>query len=164
MRDAEIIIRDATENDAAAIHAMVVALAHHVGKPEYVTSTPDSILRHGFGADRAFETLIAERSGRPVGLILFFYEFSTWRGKRGVYVQDLYVAEEARASGLGKRLIAELVKRAEKRGAVYMRLSVESVNESAAAFYERLGFEERTSERIFVLAGDTFETIATENQ
>jgi ribosomal protein S18 acetylase RimI-like enzyme len=159
---AEIVIREAIEDDAEAIHAMVVALAHHVGKPEYVTSTPDAIRRHGFGADRAFETLIAEQGGKPVGLILYFCEFSTWRGRRGVYVQDLYVAKEARALGLGKRLIAACVKGAAKRGAGYMRLSVERVNEGAAAFYERLGFEERLSERMFVLADEAFAAVAAE--
>jgi ribosomal protein S18 acetylase RimI-like enzyme len=164
MAGGDIIIREAVEGDAPAIHAMVVALAHHVGKPELVTSTVRSIRRHGFGGDQAFETLIAERAGKPVGLVLFFDEFSTWRGRRGLYVQDLYVAESERASGLGRRLLAELAARGAKKDADYIRLSVEAANQGAAKFYERLGFEERTSERMFVLAGEAFKALSKERR
>lgn len=158
----EIVIREATEKDAAAIHAMVVALARHIGKAEFVTSSVDSIRSKGFGAKPAFEALIADRGGEAVGLALFFYEFSTWRGQRGVFVQDLYVAEGMRGTGLGRRLLAELGARGMKGGADYIKLSVDSMNRSAAAFYERLGFEERKSERIFVLADGAFKSLAGE--
>ena len=156
-----IVIRDAIEADARAIHEMVVALAGEIGKADAVTSEPEAIRRHGFGAERAFEALIAERDGRPVGLALYFYEFSTWRGRRGVYLQDLFVAKEVRASGVGKRLVAALAERAAGRGADYMKLAVEATNHSAAMFYKGLGFEERTSERTFVLADGAFHVLAT---
>lgn len=156
------VIRDAKEKDAASIHAMVVALARHIGKADLVTSSPESIRRNGFGDNPAFEALVADRDGEAVGLALFFYEFSTWRGQRGVFVQDLYVAEDLRGSGLGRRLLTELAARSSGAGADYIRLSVDSTNASAAAFYARLGFEDRRGERIFVLAGDKFKSLAGE--
>lgn len=162
MAAGEIVIREATEKDAVAIHAMVVALAQHIGKAEFVTSSVESIRSGGFGAKPAFEALIADRGGEAVGLALFFYEFSTWRGRRGVFVQDLYVAEDMRGTGLGRRLLAELAARGAKEGADYIKLSVEATNHPAAAFYERLGFEERKSERIFALADGAFNAFAGE--
>ena len=83
-------IRRASEADAGAIHALVLDLAASIGMADKVASSVADIRDRGFGADPAFEALIAERGGAPVGLCLFFESFSTWDGRRGVYVQDIY--------------------------------------------------------------------------
>lgn len=153
---AALVIRLAEEKDASAIHAMVVALARDTGKTGSVTSTPADLRRDGFSAKPAFEALIAWRGEAPVGLALFFGEYSTWRGRRGVYLQDLYVAPAARGEGVGARLIEALAARAAAQGAVYMRLAVDAENHQAALFYERLGFIEREEDRMFFLDREAF--------
>ena len=153
-------IRRATEADAAAIHAMVLDLAAAIGMTDRVASSVADIRDQGFGADPAFEALIAERDGAPVGLCLFFETFSSWDGRRGVYVQDIYVAEAARGLGLGRRLLAEAAAISRTRGGSYLRLSVEADNRGAQAFYQRVGLTWSDRERIYRTRGDDFAALA----
>lgn len=157
-----MLIRPADPDDAPAIHAMVVALARDTGKLDLITSTPDDIRGAGFGATPAFKSLIASRDGKPVGLALYFDEYSTWRGRRGVYLQDLYVVPEFRSTGLGKRLVKAVVERTATEKATYMRLAVDAGNEAAARFYERIGFAEVVEDRLFMLVGDAFDKLKRE--
>ncbi|MEX2495993.1 MAG: GNAT family N-acetyltransferase [Woeseia sp.] len=157
---ASIGIRLATEQDAGRIHALIVELAKATGLREKVTSKPEHFLRHGFGEPPAFQALIAERADTPLGLCLFFYSFSSWRGEVGVYVQDLYVAAETRGSGLGRRLIAETARLARQRGATYLRLSVATKNSSAQDFYRAIGLTKSDDECIFQAVGAAFDGLA----
>ena len=159
-RESDIGIRLATADDAASIHSMIVALAKATGQRQQVTSKPEHFLRHVGGARPAFEAYIAERAGRSLGLCLFFYSFSSWRGELGVYVQDLYVSDEARGSGLGRRLIAETVRHGKDRGATYLRLSVAGENTAAQEFYRAIGMSRSEDERIYQAAGAEFERLA----
>jgi ribosomal protein S18 acetylase RimI-like enzyme len=160
--ETSVLIRPAFPDDAPAIHAMVVELARDTGKLDLITSTSDDIRRHGFGDAPAFGTLIALRDGKPVGLAVYFGEFSTWRGRRGVYLQDLYVVPDMRGSGLGRRLVKAVVERTAAEGASYMRLAVDADNDAAAKFYERIGFAEIVEDRLFMLIGDAFEKLKRE--
>ena len=153
-------IRRAVEADAGIIHALVVELAAAIGMSGKVASSIEDIREQGFGADPAFEALIAERDGAPVGLCLFFESFSTWDGRRGVYVQDIYVSEAARGLGLGRRLLAEAAAISRARGGSYLRLSVEAENHRAQAFYRRVGLAWSASERIYQVRGDDFAALA----
>lgn len=157
----DITIEAATREDARALHAMIRALALAHSRPKSVTSSVDDIARHGFGPSPAFETLIARQGEKPVGFATYFFEFSTWRGCPGVYVQDLYVDENMRGAGLGRRLLASVIARARTRNAGYMRLAVHTANHKAIEFYRRLGFTE-PSDRMFVLEGDGFMTMSRE--
>jgi GNAT superfamily N-acetyltransferase len=159
MNVAGIAIRLATAEDAAKIHGMIVALARATGVRQKVTSKPEHFLRHGTGEAPAFQALIAERAGTPLGLCLFFYSFSSWRGELGVYVQDLFVADDARGRGLGRRLIAETIRFARARGATYLRLSVSRENMAAQVFYRSIGMTESADECIYQLAGAEFERL-----
>jgi ribosomal protein S18 acetylase RimI-like enzyme len=156
----DIVIRLATAGDAAGIHGMIVKLAKATGLRQKVTSKPENFLRHGAGDRPAFEAYIAERAGKAVGLCLFFYSFSSWRGEPGVYVQDLYVSGEARGCGLGRRLIAQTVRLAKVRGATYLRLSVARENTAAQQFYRTIGITESEDECIYQAAGPAFERLA----
>ncbi|MGA8261337.1 MAG: GNAT family N-acetyltransferase [Arenicellales bacterium] len=161
MADDEITIQAARPEDAPAIHAMLRALSTALDREDELQSSPEDIARYGFGGTPAFETIIARRGGEPVGLALFFFEFSTWRGRPGVYVQDLYVAAGMRGTGTGRGLLAAVAERAAARGAVYMRLSIHSGNAEGAGFYERLGFE-ASNEKILVLEGAGFSALGSE--
>ena len=96
----------------------------------------------------------------PVGLCLFFESFSSWDGRCGVYVQDMYVAEAARGHGLGRRLLAEAAAISRARGGSYLRLSVEADNDSAQAFYQRVGLAWSSRERIYQVRDDDFAALA----
>jgi ribosomal protein S18 acetylase RimI-like enzyme len=154
-----IEIVSASHDDAPAIHALLRALAFALNRPYDVKSTPDDIARYGFGPSPAFETILARRGGRPVGLVLYFYEFSTWRGCPGVYIQDLYVDGELRGTGLGRQLLAAVAARASERQSTYMRLSVDVGNDEGLGFYGRLGFN-APNEQTLVLEGENFATLA----
>jgi len=153
-------IRRAKQADAATIHALVVALAADHGLTDLVASSVEDIRDQGFGADPAFEALIAEHGGAAVGLCLFFESFSTWAGRRGLYVQDLYVSEAARGLGLGRRLLAEAAAISRARGGSYLRLSVGVENDGAAAFYARVGLSRSNTEQIYQARGDDFAALA----
>jgi ribosomal protein S18 acetylase RimI-like enzyme len=158
---AGITVRLATGHDAATIHALIVDLARATGLREKVTSKPEHFARHGAGELPAFQALIAERDGQALGLCLFFYSFSSWRGELGVYVQDLFVADAARGSGLGRRLIHETARLAKQRGATYLRLSVAKENTAAQKFYRTIGMTESADECIYQVAGATFAQLAS---
>ncbi len=153
-------IRRAIEADAGTIHALVIELAAAIGVAGKVASRSEDIREQGFGSDPAFEALIAESDGVPVGLCLFFESFSSWDGRRGVYVQDIYISEAARGLGLGRRLLAEAAAISRARGGSYLRLSVEAENDRAQVFYKRVGLAWSKNERIYQVRGDDFVALA----
>src|SRR6185312_17294253 len=154
-----IIIANAAREDASAIHELLRKLSVALNRPHDVKSTPDDIARYGFGPNPTFETILARRGGEAVGLVLYFYEFSTWRGCPGVYIQDLYVKDDLRGTGLGRRLLAAVARRAFAERARYMRLSVDVGNDEGLGFYGRLGFT-APNEQTLVLEGEQFASLA----
>ena len=95
--------------------------------------------------------LLAFEGDEAVGLVVYFFEFSTWRGRPGVYVQDLYVAPRMRGRGLGRDLMDAVGKRSRERGGNYVKLSVYDGNEQAIGFYRTLGFEVCDDEQVLAL-------------
>lgn len=119
---------------------MIQALADGVGGGRPVASE-SALMTHGFGRRPLFQAVIAEAEA-PLGMAIYYPDFSTHRGEPGVYVQDIYVTPEARGSGLGPRLLAEVMAR-QDFGARYMTLCVGPENTAALRFYRRLGFRPR---------------------
>ena len=105
---ADITIRTATEADAGLLLQLIRELAIYENAPDAVVATEADLVRHGFGPERAFEALLAFADGRPAGFTLFFTNFSTWLGKPGLYLEDVFVSEWARGLGIGRRLMARL--------------------------------------------------------
>lgn len=133
------LIRPATPADAATIVSLVQALAIYENEPlTSVKITPEDVLRDGFGPERRFEALIAELDSEPVGFALFFHNYSTWEGRAGIYVEDLFVLERARGHGLGRQLITALASIADARGCKRLDLNVLDWNPTRE-FYHRIG-------------------------
>lgn len=138
---------------------MIVALASGLGMGEQVRSRPEDFLQYGFAGPACFEALLAEQAGEPLGLCLYFYSFSSWAGKRGVYVQDIYVDPKARGTGLGRRLLAETARLAAKQGAVFMRLAVAKDNQTAKSFYANAGMIRAERDCIYKAWDQAFEAL-----
>ena len=154
------VIRFATANDAETIHRGLLGIAEIMGEPHKVMSTPDDIRRFGFGEKPAFQALIAEAGGTFAGLCVFFPSFSTYRGRPGVYVQDLFVAEDFRRSGVGAQLLQHLAALTRQRGGCYIRLAVAAGNLRAQAFYTRLGLDHSDAEQIHAAYDEAFSALA----
>lgn len=138
------LIRPATVDDADTIVALVQALAIYEKEPlSSVKLTADDIRRDGFGAEKRFEALIAELDGEPVGFALYFHNYSTWEGRAGLFVEDLFVLERARGHGLGRQLITALAAIADARGCRRLDLNVLDWNPTRE-FYHRLGILHKT--------------------
>ncbi|MDT8321422.1 MAG: GNAT family N-acetyltransferase [Xanthomonadales bacterium] len=146
-----MVIRQAGIEDAAEIHRLLLDLAAALGKTADIKSSVQDIRRFGFESEPHFEALLAFENGQAVGLAVYFYEFSSWRGVPGVYLQDLYVADEMRGRGLGRDLMDAVRERGRAWGGAYVRLTLHDGNERALAFYRRLGFEAREDELPLVL-------------
>lgn len=136
-------VRPATENDAATIVEFVRLLAEFEREPvEHVRLTEEDVRRDGFGDAPAFEALIAEFDGAAVGFALFFPNYSTWEGRPGIYVEDVYVREAHRGSGVGEALMRAIARLALERRAARVDLAVLDWN-PARGFYERLGLSQQ---------------------
>lgn len=159
MNKFRVTLRLGTADDADAMHAMIKAMATEAGVSDRVSSCPDDFRRYGFSGPPCFHALLAERAGVAVGLCVYFFSFSTWRGTRGVYVQDIYVAGSERGRGLARRLIAETARRGGEQGARFLRLSVDRENLAARKFYAKLGIRHAADECIYMVLGDDFEAL-----
>lgn len=138
---ASVNIRAATSADAGTIVHLVRQLAiYEKERIEQVKLTEADVIRDGFGEHPRFEVIIAELDGTPVGFALFFYNYSTWEGRSGLYLEDLFVEESARGHGLGLALMRELARIALVRGRARIDLSVLDWNPTRE-FYQRLGFQ-----------------------
>lgn len=158
--DSQIRVRMATASDVAVIHALLKQLADGTGLSHKMRGTEKDLLKHGFSDQPMFEVLLAEQDGDALGLSLFLYKFSSWRGEIGVYVQDLVVNRESRARGVGRMLLCETARHSKRRGATHLRLSVERDNETAIRFYRRIGLRASNSELIFVAGRKVFSKLA----
>jgi len=151
-----IILRPGTIDDVETIHAALLRLSTHIGAHQEVKSTADDLRRYGFGEKPAFATLIAEVGGEFAGLCLHFPIFSTWMGRPGVYIQDLYVEDRFRGRRIGEKLLRRVAKECRAAGGVYLRLSVDTDNETAKVFYDRLGIGWANYEQVQKIVGDAF--------
>lgn len=139
MTSSETTVRRATPDDAPTIVRFIRGLAEFEREPpSSVKITEADIVRDGFGGSPRFEALIAEQDAEPVGFALFFMNYSTWEGTSGLYIEDLFVDESARGTGVGRALMVDAAAIARERDCARLELSVLDWN-PARAFYERLG-------------------------
>lgn len=159
LTESGVTVRLATAADADAMHAMILAMASEAGAADRMISSVDDFRRFGFSDPPCFHALMAERDGVALGLCVYFFSFSTWRGTRGVYIQDIYVASSERGRGLAQCLIAETARRAGAQGARFLRLSVHRKNLAARKFYAKLGLQHAADECTYMVLGDAFEAL-----
>jgi GNAT superfamily N-acetyltransferase len=153
-------VRPATPADVPTILRFVRDLAEYEREPDAVEATEPMLHDALFGTSAAAEAVIAERDGQPIGFALFFHNFSTWKGRRGLYLEDLYVTPEARGSGAGRALLAHLAALAIDRGCARFEWAVLDWNAPAIGFYRAIGavgMEEWTVQR---LEGDALRALA----
>ena len=134
----DIRVRFATADDASLLLRFIRELAIFEQAPDAVVATEADLVRHGFGPQPQFEAILAFLDGEPAGTALFHSRFSTWLGRPGLYLEDLYVTEAARGFGVGRRLMARLAAIAIERGWGRIDFHVLDWN-PAREFYHRLG-------------------------
>ena len=134
-----LTIRPGTVRDVPTIVALIRGLADYERLRHECKATAAAVRRHGFGRRRYFETLICRREGRPVGMALYFFTFSTFLARPTLYLEDLFVLPDERGAGAGKALLAALARIAVKRGCGRLEWAVLDWNRPAIGFYERLG-------------------------
>ena len=156
------MIRTATPDDVPAILSMIRELAEYERAPHEVVAT-ESLLRTAlFGEDPAVYALIAENddTGEAVGFAMWFLNFSTWLGRHGIYLEDLYVKPHARGEGHGRALLTRLAQIAVERGCGRVEWAVVDWNEPSIGFYKSLGAVSMDEWTTFRLTGDSLTRLA----
>ena len=154
------IIRPATAADVSLILALIRGLAEYERAPEQVIATEEDLLRDGFGPNPFYFCLIAEHDGKPAGFAFYFFDYSTWIGRPGIYLEDLFVYPELRGLGIGKALLKQVSAIAVEKGCARLKWSVLDWNTPAIDFYKSMGGElmdEWTNVRI---QGEALERLA----
>lgn len=153
-------IRAATPADVPLVLRFVRDLAEYERSADKVAVDERSMRDALFAARPAAEAVIAEVDGRPVGFALFFHNFSTWVGRSGIYLEDLYVDPDARGSGAGKALLKHVARLAVTRGCERFEWAVLDWNEPAIGFYKSLGAVPMDEWTVFRLSGEALRSAA----
>jgi GNAT superfamily N-acetyltransferase len=153
-------IRPATETDVPLILAFIKKLAAYERLAPEVVATEEGLRATLFGARPYAEVVIAYYASEPVGFALFFHNFSTFVGRPGLYLEDLYVDERQRGKGCGKALLVHLARLAVERGCGRLEWAVLDWNEPAINFYKSLGAVPMDEWTVFRVTGDALERLA----
>ena len=159
-RFAGLLLRFADEADAELILDMIRGLAEFERLSHEVVADSDTLRRFLFGRQPAAEVLIAEYEGRTAGFALFFHNFSTFLGRPGIYLEDLFVKPEFRGKGIGREVLAFLAKLAVERNCGRLEWAVLDWNTRAIDFYQRLGARPLDDWTVFRLAGESLAALA----
>jgi GNAT superfamily N-acetyltransferase len=155
-----LVIRSAMPADAGLVLTFIRELAEYEKLLHEVEAREDDIARDLFGEQPRVFCEIAEWGGEPVGFALWFYTYSTFQGRHGLYLEDLFVRPEHRGKGLGKALLANLARRCVDEGLGRLRWWVLNWNEPSIAFYRSLGAEAREEWTTFDLSGEALRRLA----
>jgi len=155
-------IRPAGPEDAPTIVRLIRELAAYEKLEDQARATEEDILRDGFGPTPRFECLLAEIDGKAMGFALFFHNYSTFEGRAGLYLEDIYVDPAARGSGLGRALMTRLARIAVERGCARFDFWVLHWN-PARDFYHRMGFDHMSDWLPYRLDGSALRQLAAED-
>lgn len=152
--------RSATPADVPTILALIRALAEYERLANEVVATEDLLREHLFGTNPKAEVILAHLGEEPVGFALFFHNFSTFLGRPGIYLEDLYVVPEARGKGIGKGLMVKIAQLAVERDCGRFEWAVLDWNEPSIEFYRRLGAVPQAEWTVQRLSGEALEKLA----
>ncbi|MFC5428560.1 GNAT family N-acetyltransferase [Paraburkholderia denitrificans] len=153
-------IRAATPDDVGAIHALMYELAEFEKLTHLFVATQDGLADALFGTRPAAEALVAEDAGRIVAYALFFHNYSTFLGRRGLYLEDLYVQPSQRGTGLGTAMLRTLAAIAVERKCARFEWTVLDWNQPAIGFYEKMGATVLPDWRVVRMTGEALEQLA----
>ena len=156
-----LTIRPATAKDATLLRELIYELAEFERERHMVTITEADLLRDGFGAESKFRALIAEWSGQAAGYALFYGCYSTWEGRPGLFLEDVFVRSPYRSSGIGKALLTEVARIAQVEQCYGVRWEVLHWNQAAIEFYQKLGATFLDQWKSMVLTGKALERVAS---
>ena len=156
-----INIRPTSPADIPVLMQLIRDLAVYEREPDAVKATETQLHEALFGVRPVAEAVLAEHAGATVGMALFFTNFSTWEGRAGLYLEDLFVKPEARGLGIGKALLVYLAGIAVARGYARFEWSVLDWNEPAIGFYKALGARARDEWTVMRVDGDALAKLAT---
>lgn len=151
-----LIIRFAEVDDTADIFSLINELASYEKLSHLITTSVDELKINLFGKEKFVEILIAEYDNKIVGQALFFKNFSTFLGKPGIYIEDLFVKPDFRGKGIGKALLEKIISIAKERNYGRVEWSVLDWNESAIDFYKKMGAEILDEWKICRVISDKF--------
>ena len=158
---ADFIIKPATKNDVSIILAFIRKLAEYERLSHEVVATEELLQRTLFGQRRTAEVAIGYFKNEPVGFVLFFRNFSTFLGRPGIYIEDLFVEEDYRRRGFGGSLLAYAAKLAVARGCGRLEWSVLDWNEPAINFYKKLGAVPMQEWTVFRVTDESLNRLAS---
>jgi GNAT superfamily N-acetyltransferase len=153
-------IRAATPEDIPEILALIRELADYEKEPDAAVATAADLMRDGFTEPKRFHCLVAEDEGAVAGFALYFYNYSTWRGHAGIYLEDLFVRPAHRGKGVGKALLTAVAKIAVEEGCPRLEWAVLDWNKPAIEFYERVGAVALTEWTIMRMSGDALDALS----
>jgi GNAT superfamily N-acetyltransferase len=155
-------IREAEVEDVPIILELIRDLATYERAPDEVVVTEEQLVDVLFGERPVAEVLLAFEEQSPVGFAVYFYNFSTWLGRAGLYLEDLFVKPEKRGKGYGRALLVELAKIARDRGCGRMEWAVLDWNEPAIEFYRALGAKPMNEWTVFRLTREEIARLAND--
>lgn len=158
-KDPGTTLRFATEADVPLVLELIRGLADYEKLAHEVVADEATLAGSLFGGRRVAEVVIAEHEGAPAGFALFFHNFSTFLGRPGIYLEDLFVRPELRGRGIGESLLAFLGKLAVERGCGRLEWSVLDWNEPAIRFYRRLGAQPMDEWTVYRVTGSALEEL-----
>ena len=160
MPDDSLKIRPATEVDVPLLLEVIRAIAEYEKLIDQVKATEETLRESLFGQYPAAEALIGEWEGEPAAFAVYFYNFSPFTGRPGLYLEDLFVKPEYRQRGIGKLMLKRLAKIAMERGCPRLEWVALDWNESAIEFYEGLGAKQMSDWRLFRMTGNPLKQLA----
>jgi GNAT superfamily N-acetyltransferase len=155
-------IKPATANDVPVILSFIKKLAEYEKLSHQVTATEEGLRQTLFGERRYAEVVIGYYRGEPVGFALFFHNYSTFLGKPGIYLEDLFVDERRRGKGFGRALLVHLARLAKERDCGRLEWSVLDWNEPSINFYKSLGATPMDEWTVFRVTGEALDKLAGE--
>ena len=155
-------IRKANAGDVPQILDFIRALAAFEREPDAVTATEEGLLRDGFGPNPFYFCLIAEHDAKPAGFAFYFFNYSTWMGRPGLYLEDLFVHPEFRGLGIGKALLKRVAAIAVENNCPRMQWEVLDWNTPAVEFYGAMGAEFLDEWRNVRITGEALHRLAEE--